>query len=155
MLFILFQLGADHYALPAGAVAEVLPLVSVKELPGAPRGVAGLMNYRGKPVPVVDLGLLATGQPAARRVSTRLLMVRVGLRGATERLLALLVERATETLVKAPEEFQPAGVRGERSRFTGPVTPDARGLIQRVDVAALLDDELQAALFASEPEVGS
>ena len=35
MLFLLFQLGADRYALPARDVAEVLPLVALKGVPGA------------------------------------------------------------------------------------------------------------------------
>ena len=36
MLFILFQLGQDCYALDAAQVAEVLPLVLVKKIPRAP-----------------------------------------------------------------------------------------------------------------------
>jgi len=50
MLFLLFQLGQDRYALEASRVIEVLPLVSLKRIPQAPRGVAGLFNYRGRPV---------------------------------------------------------------------------------------------------------
>ncbi len=67
MLFILFQLGSDRYALPAGQVAEVLPLVALKALLGAPAGVAGLIDYRGTAVPVIDLSALALGRPAALR----------------------------------------------------------------------------------------
>lgn len=147
MLFLLFQLGSDRYAMPARDVAEVLPLVALKEVPGAPRGVAGLMDYRGAPVPVIDLTALALGRPAARRVSTRLFMARYASPGGGERLLGFIAEHATEMLRKAPEEFQPAGVRSAETRYLGPVLPDPRGLIQRVEIAALLSDELRAALF--------
>lgn len=149
MLFILFQLGADRYALPARDVAEVLPLVTLKEIPGAPRGVAGLMDYRGAPLPVIDLSALALGRPAARRISTRLLVVDYGATGGSRHLLGLLAERATELLAKPPEAFQPAGVQGAQTRYLGPVASDARGLIQRVDVGALLNDDLRAALFSA------
>jgi chemotaxis signal transduction protein len=44
MLFLLFQMGKDHYALDAGQVAEVLPLVSIKQIPQAPMGVAGAFD---------------------------------------------------------------------------------------------------------------
>lgn len=152
MLFLLFHLGSDRYALPARDVVEVLPLVGLKDLPGAPRGVAGLMDYRGESVPVVDLTALALGQPAARRVSTRLLMVRYALPDGGERLLGLLAERATETLRKPPAEFQPAGVRTGGAPYLGPVAADRRGLIQRVEVAALLTPELRAALFPENTE---
>ena len=147
MLFILFQLGSDRYALPAREVVEVLPLVSVKVLPGAPAGGAGLMNYRGAPVPVIDLTTLAFGRPAACRVSTRLLIVRYPHPRGGERLLGIVAERATETITKDPSEFQPTGVATHITRYLGPVAHDPRGLIQRVDVHALLADELRTALF--------
>ena len=49
MLFLLFQLGKDRYALEASRVVEVVPLLALKQLPQAPKGVAGIFNYRGPP----------------------------------------------------------------------------------------------------------
>ena len=69
MLYLLFSLGPDRYALPAACVVEVLPWVAMKLLPGAPPGVAGLINYRGRPVPAIDVSENATGTPAIRAVS--------------------------------------------------------------------------------------
>jgi len=37
MLFLLFQLAKDRYALDAGQVAEVLPWVGIKQIPQARR----------------------------------------------------------------------------------------------------------------------
>jgi chemotaxis-related protein WspB len=149
MLFLLFQLGADRYALPARDVVEVVPLVTLKEHPGAPRGVAGLMDYRGQAVPVVDVSALALGRPGARRVSTRLFLVNYPTPSGV-RLLGLIAEHATEMMQKPEVEFQPSGVRSEGARFLGPVVADARGLIQRVQVAELLDEPLRASLFPTE-----
>ncbi len=156
MLFLLFQLGSDRYALAAHEVVEVLPLIALKQLPHAPRGVAGLLNYRGQPVPVLDLSLLALGQPAAQRVSTRLLLTRCTVpdaKGApAEKLLGLLVERATEAATKEPTDFVPAGVDSPGARYLGPVAPDPRGFIQRIELDVLLNDELRAALFLTPLE---
>ena len=41
MLFLLFQLGRERYALEAGQVAAVLPLLNIMGIPQAPRAVAG------------------------------------------------------------------------------------------------------------------
>ena len=167
MLFLLFQLGADRYALPAQDVVEVLPLVALKHVPHAPHGIVGLLNYRGQPLPVIDLSLLALGRPVAHRVSTRLLVIRwvfedsKTFRGETRpfsnvaqtqsnppaRLLGLVVERATEAINKDPKDFQPAGVVSADAPYFGPVAPDPRGFIQRVELDALLNDELRTALF--------
>jgi chemotaxis-related protein WspB len=153
MLFLLFQLGADRYALPAGEVTEVLPLVALKSLPGAPLGVAGLIDYRGTAVPVVDLSALTLGRPAAQRVSTRVLMVKYPLARDETRLLGLIAEKATETMARQPEDFKPTGVTSESTRYLGPVAHDPRGLIQRIEIDALLTPALRAALFPVETEV--
>lgn len=153
MLFLLFQLGSDRYALAASQVAEVLPLVALKALPGAPRGVAGLLDYRGDPVPVIDLGALALGTPAAHRVSTRLLLVNYPLPRGGTRLLGLLAERTTETMQRDPQDFRPAEVDNNGARYLGPVVHDSRGLIQRVEILELLDDATRAALFPETAEV--
>lgn len=147
MLFVLFHLGADRYVLPAADVTEVLPLLALNAVPGAPAGVAGLADYRGTVVPVVDFAALTAGRPAERRVSTRLLIVRYPDARGNRRLLGLVVERATETIALAPEAFAPAGVRSETARYLGPIARDAAGLIQRVSVAALLTEPLRAALY--------
>jgi chemotaxis-related protein WspB len=154
-------------------VVEVLPLVALKHVPHAPRGVVGLLNYRGQPLPVIDLSLLALGCPVAHRVSTRLLILRWGIGNSKvsrherlpfnnaaqtqpdrpARLLGMVVERATETVDKDPKDFQPAGVVSAAARYFGPVASDPRGFIQRIELDALLDDELRTALSNSDTPV--
>ena len=63
MLFLLFELGHDRYALDVRQIAAVLPLVAVKRIPRAPPAVEGLLNYRGAPVPVIDVSQLTLGRP--------------------------------------------------------------------------------------------
>ena len=147
MLFLLFHLGADRYALPAADVVEVLPLLAWKEVPGVPRGLAGLIDYRGTLVPAVDVSMLALGRSAARRVSTRVVMVHYRPTDGESRLLGLVAEGVSELLTRAPAEFEPSTVEAGRARYLGPITRDARGLVQRVEVAELLTAELRAALF--------
>jgi chemotaxis-related protein WspB len=149
MLFLLFQLDADRYALPARDVKEVLPIVTTRVLPGAPVGISGLVNYRGVAVPVLDLALLALGRPSSRRVSTRMLIVDFPTADGRERLLAVVVENATAMAAMDPAEFRPLGMVTAGARYLGPVAHDASGMIQRVDVAGLLTDELRAALDAA------
>ena len=149
MLFIKFHIGADAYLLDAAEVVEILPLVEFKHLPQAPAGVAGLFNYRGTPVPVVDLAQLALGRPAARLMSTRLILVRR--RGSTgepdERLLGLIAEKATETLQRAAADFLPAGIVSDAAPYLGPVTRVAEQLIQRVDIQKLLPESVSKLLY--------
>ena len=75
MLFLLFQLGNDRYALEANRVVEIVPLLSLKAIPQAPKGVAGLLVYRGRAIPALDLCDLTFGRPARERMSTRIIIV--------------------------------------------------------------------------------
>src|SRR3954463_10258244 len=130
MLFLLFQVGKDRYALEAARVVEVVPLLELKKIPQAPNGFAGIFNYRGRPVPAIDLCQMTTGQPAAERLSTRIIIVNCPDGRGGQRLLGLIAERATEMLRKDPKEFVDPGFRVSGAPFLGPVLLDSKGAIQ-------------------------
>lgn len=147
MLFLLFQLGEERYALDAGQVAEVLPLVGIRQIPQAPPGVAGIFNYRGAPVPVIDLSQLTMGRPARRRLNTRIVLVHYRSDDGATHLLGLIAEKATETLRREPADFTPSGIRNAAAPYFGPVVMDASGLVQRIEVNQLLPPSLRDLLF--------
>ncbi|UXI68597.1 chemotaxis protein CheW [Tahibacter amnicola] len=144
MLFLLFQLGNDRYALDATQIVEVLPLVQLKQVPQAPAGLAGLLNYRGAAVPVVDLSQLALGRASAPRLSTRLIMARRG--GADGSLLALVAEQATETLRCDAAEFVSSGFADPDTAYLGPVRVTQGRIVQRVEIDKLLTPAMLACL---------
>ena len=153
-LFLLFGLGEDRYALPAAQIVEVIPFLHLKKLPQAPLGVAGVFDYHGTPVPAIDLSQLAVGKPAARSLSTRIILVQYPGSRATSHILGVIAERATETLRRAPQEFVPSGVVHHGAPYLGPVASDPRGQIQWIDVAKLLPPSVQDVLF-KEPAASS
>src|SRR5690242_18803894 len=121
MLFLLFQLGNDRYALKASDVVEIVPLVALKELPQAPKGVAGLFNYRGQPIPAIDLCHLTVGHSASERLSTRIIIINYPDQNGKNHLVGLIAENATETLRKDPEQFADSGLRLNQAPYLGPV----------------------------------
>jgi chemotaxis-related protein WspB len=147
MLFLLFQLGQDRYLLDTGRVAEVLPLVAITQIPQAPPGVAGLFNYRGVPVPVVDLSQLALGRPARSRLNTRIVLVHYPDGSGGTHLLGLIAERVTETVRRDEADFVASGVSSDRTPYLGPVATDARGLLQWIVVESLLPASVRDVLF--------
>jgi chemotaxis-related protein WspB len=146
MLFLLMQLDGNRYALDIAQVAEVLPLVQLKSLPRAPVGVAGIVDYGGAPVPVIDLSVLLVGRPALKRLNTRLVIVHYTA-GGRKQLLGLVAERATETMRRDPADFQDSGVKTVSPPQLGPVALDAAGSVHWIDVAQLLPASLADSLF--------
>ena len=151
MLFLLLQLGKDRYALEASQVVEVLPLLNFKKILRAPPGVAGAFNYRGAPVPVIDLSELTMGNPSRQRLSTRLVLVNYPLESG-RRILGLIAEHATETVRLEPTDFLGVGVTVDEAPYLGPVAKDERGLIQLIEVKKLLPESVRGLLFREPVE---
>jgi chemotaxis-related protein WspB len=151
MLFLLFQIGNDRYALEASRVVEVVPLLTIKQWPQAPPGLAGIFNYHGQPVPAIDLSQLTLGNPATERLSTRIIIVNHTDGRGRNQLLGLVAEHATEVVRKDPKEFVDSGIRIGGAPYLGPVLMDAQGPIQWVHEQRLLSEPVRELLF-SEPE---
>jgi chemotaxis-related protein WspB len=147
MLLILFQIGRDRYALQASSIIEVLPLMNLKSVPNAPIGVAGVLNYRGIPVPVIDLNEMATAIPAVRRLSTRIILVKYPLEAEHPHPLGLIAEHATNMMRRSAQDFIETGVDSDNAPYLGRVTNDPGGLIQWIEVERLLKPEIRDVLF--------
>ncbi len=81
---VLVRLGGDRYALPMGSVAEVGRPPGLTRVPGLPSWVAGVANWRGRVLAVLDLRTLLSAAPAELDRKARLVVlahggVRVGL----------------------------------------------------------------------------
>src|SRR5205807_5393212 len=134
---------------------EVVPLVSLKKIPQAPPGVAGIFNYHGQPVPVIDLSELTIGIPAQARVSTRIILINYSAacvqalpveagvpRNAAARrsdlpvailnkpILGLMAEQTSETIRRGKSDFMSAGVSVKTAPYLGAILMDSRGIIQ-------------------------
>jgi len=158
MLFLLFELDGDRYALDATEIVEVMALEPLKRIPGAPSWAAGTIEHRGASVPAIDVAQLALGRPARRLRSTRLVIVRYGAApgdGEAAHRLALIVEHATRMSRIERDQFMDSGVATPNARWLGPVAVDASGFVQWVDARGMLDDDVRALLFPAPSPLAS
>lgn len=152
MLFLLIQLGNDRYALDSRQIVEVLPLLKIKDLPQSPAGVAGVMDYRGKPVPVLDLSELTMDRPSRLQLSTRIIVVELRDDQNETRLLGLIAEHATETMRRDPADFVSFGVTNNETPYLGPVVVDSRGIVQWIEPSSLLPASVYELIFKESAE---
>jgi chemotaxis-related protein WspB len=155
MLFLLFQIGNERYALEAGRVVEVLPMLALKQLPQSPDAFAGIFNYHGRPVPVLDLCRLTIGQPAAERLSTRIILINSPDGRGSQRLLGLIAEHATEMLRRNPRDFVDPGFTTKDAPYLGPVLLDPKGTIQWIHEQHLLSEQVRNLLFAEPVQLAN
>lgn len=52
---VVFELGDEKYGIAISTVREIIRMPTVTQMPGAPEHVRGVINLRGRVIPVVDL----------------------------------------------------------------------------------------------------
>jgi purine-binding chemotaxis protein CheW len=112
-----FFLGKEEYGVDVRLVQEIIRVTEITQVPRAPEFVKGVINLRGRIIPVVDLKQkIGLGEVAVARLS-RIVVVKI-----KERLIGLLVDGASQvlkvpvsTIEAAPEEvveFDATAIRG-------------------------------------------
>lgn len=77
--YLWFSLGEACFSVPLAFVERVVPLMSLQTIPGGPAHLAGLLNYHGESVCVVDLAIwLGTAGCQRYHVDTPMLICRSG-----------------------------------------------------------------------------
>ena len=152
MLLLLFEIENGRYALDTNQVVEIAPLVKLKKIPVAPDFIAGLMNYRGDGVPVLDLGQYIDGVEAENKFSTRIIIVKNPFKAHLGEYIGLIASNVTETvkinLTKPPS----TGVLMDKSLYAGEEAPDTEDMIQWFDLKKMLPEQEINALFEEEEQ---
>ena len=137
-LHLAFLVDSTEYVLPADDVLHMESFEGTTPVPGAPPYVAGLVQIRGRVVPVLDLRARFGSPPAERALGARVLVVRAG-----ERVAGLLVDSAREVLDLRTEQFAPPPevLTHGGGGFIDAVAQLGARLLMRIDVTKVLGQE--------------
>jgi len=152
MLMLLFYVGNDLYALDSSQVVEIIPKVLLRKVYQVPEYIAGLFNYRGAIVPVIDLCQLIQKQPSRPFLSTRIIMVNYLEPNGVNCWLGLIAQRVTETLNKPDVISVDTVPLLDEAPYLGEMIMDEKGLIQRIRLEYLLLDSQRKLLLRQELE---
>ena len=134
MLVLSFQVAEVPYAVPVRRVVEVVPRVVLREVPHAPRFLAGLLRYRGGVVPVVDLGLLMSDVACLDRLDTRIILVDCGIHGADGfGYVGLIAERVDSVQSINESRRAVAGLEIGEAPYLGSIYETDAGLLQLLE----------------------
>jgi purine-binding chemotaxis protein CheW len=144
-----FRIGEETYGVQIGAVREIVRVPEITTVPNAPEMIEGVINLRGKIIPVMDLRKRFGSSSIQSDKKNRILVVDL-----ENRLLGLIVSSASEVLKIPPSEIEPPGAvfaEGESSYVTGVGKLKGR-LVILLDIARLLrQPEYKKLEEAAEP----
>jgi len=100
--YLTFKLANEEYGLEILKIREIIGLMNITAVPQMPQYMKGVINLRGKVIPVIDLRL-KFGLPEAEHTElTCIIVVDVG------REIGILVDTVSEVLDVAGENIDPA-----------------------------------------------
>ena len=137
-LHVVFKVAGNEYALPAGDVLQMESFTAATPVPGTRPWVTGIMQVRGRIVPVLDVRKRFGLPSVEHTVDTRVVVATVG-----ERAVALLVDQAREVLkiedgqIKPPPEM----IAREANGLVKAVAQVGPRLVMLLDFAKLIGEE--------------
>jgi len=137
MLVLLFYLGEVMYAITCEKVREIAPMVNLQKFPHTPDFFAGLFNYRGMIVPVIDLRQLIHGRACTHRLSTRIILIDYLKPDKTWAIFGLMAERVTEAVMKPEQDLIISNVSMQNAPYLGGVLMEKGAMIQYINVERL------------------
>ena len=104
--YLTFRLGDESYGVPVLKVREIIRLTAITAVPQMPNYIKGVINLRGKVIPVVDLRTKFGFADAGTTERTCIVVVQVELGNQTKALMGLVVDGVEEVAQINNEEIE-------------------------------------------------
>ncbi len=111
--YLSFQLGGEMFATDVGKVLEILELCPITKVPRSPEYMRGVINLRGKVLPVLDTRIKFGLNAAEDNVDTCIIVLDVNMDGGVIQLGAL-VDSVEEVLKLSAGDIEPPPSLGSR-----------------------------------------
>lgn len=99
---VLFKMSGSEFGVEIHQVREINRVGEITKVPKAPEFLEGVMNLRGRIVPVVDLKKRFHLPPVEATSQSRIIIIEVG-----DQFIGLWVDRVTEVLKVSPSAVSP------------------------------------------------
>ncbi|MFA6244983.1 MAG: chemotaxis protein CheW [Candidatus Hydrogenedentales bacterium] len=105
--YLTFVLGEEIYGLEILKVQEIIGMMTVTRVPRTPEYVRGVINLRGKVIPVIDLRSKFSME--VREDTSRTCIIVVQVKNANHQVtMGIIVDEVSEVLGVAGEQIEPA-----------------------------------------------
>jgi purine-binding chemotaxis protein CheW len=105
--YLTFLLGSGAYGIPILKVREIIRMLQITPIPRMPDYVRGVINLRGKIVPVIDLRM-KFGLPNNETTNRTCIVVTYVVIASATKLMGLIVDALDEVYQINPEDIEAA-----------------------------------------------
>ncbi len=97
-----FRVGREQFGVPIELVHEIVRLMEITAVPDSPDFIEGVINLRGKIIPVIDLRKRFKEKDIVASKKNRILVAEV-----SGKIVGLVVDAANEVVKIPPSEIEP------------------------------------------------
>lgn len=105
--YLTFELGSEVYSIEILKVQEIIGIMSITNVPKTPDYVRGVINLRGKVIPVVELRRKFGMETCEDTERTCIIVVQVAGKDG-DITMGILVDEVSEVVDISPEQIEPA-----------------------------------------------
>jgi purine-binding chemotaxis protein CheW len=137
-LHVLCKIADVEYVLPGDDVLQMESYSGATKVPGSPAEVAGLVQIRGRVVPVLDLRTVFGLPTIEPTINSRVVVMKKG-----DRTVGLLVDSAREVLKIPASEFSPPPpvVAQQTDGLVKAVVQNGERLLMLIDFTKVIGEE--------------
>jgi purine-binding chemotaxis protein CheW len=106
--YLTFQLGDESYGITVLKVREIIQMQPITQIPRTPDYMKGVINLRGKVIPVADLRIKFAFEKAEVSERTCIIVVSLTMTDGRETLTGLIVDAVEEVLQIEAEQIEDA-----------------------------------------------
>jgi len=110
--YLTFGLGSEEYGLEILKVKEIIGVMNITSVPQTPKYVKGVINLRGKGIPVVDLRLKFSMDAVEYNDRTCIIVVDIAGKAGKKTVMAIVVDSVSEVLNIKGEEIEDTPTSG-------------------------------------------
>lgn len=104
--YLTFELGGEAYGLEILKVKEIIGIMNITSVPRMPEYVKGVINLRGKVIPVVDLRLKFGMEALEYNERTCIIVVDITGRSANNVMVGIVVDSVSDVMNIGDDEIE-------------------------------------------------
>ena len=146
---VVFDLASEGYGVDIGAVREIIRMQEITRVPKTPEFVEGVINLRGKVIPVIDLRKRFGLHVAEQNKDNRIVVVDIG-----KQDIGVIVDAVTEVLRISADSVEPptSVITSADSDYLLGIAKLESRLIILLDLESVLSKEEKETLVSEDLE---
>ena len=140
--YLTFVLAKEEYGIPILKVREIIKLLEITSIPKTPGYIKGVINLRGKIIPIMDLRLKFGLEEKEYNERTCIVVVEITIND-TRKLMGLIVDTVSEVVNLTTDQIEPPpeyGYQNSQAYLSG-VGKVKERVILLLDIERILSQE--------------